>query len=157
DERIDQEGADDQARGGGEPGTDESGLAVRRQQQGAQDGADRVEIDRQLDQVDDGADGKIEGCAQRDHDQSRRRQHARFLPPASIATCAALGLADLVDPFVFAAVLIAAACHAGWNAAVKKGRDPLLATVPISIGAALVSAALAPLAGLPAAAAWPWL
>jgi len=62
-----------------------------------------------------------------------------------------------VDPFVFAAVLIAAAFHAGWNAAVKKGRDPLLATVPISIGAALVSAALAPLAGLPAAAAWPWL
>jgi len=44
-----------------------------------------------------------------------------------------------MDPFVFAAVLFAAACHAGWNAAVKKGLDPLAGTVVISIGAALVS------------------
>jgi drug/metabolite transporter (DMT)-like permease len=62
-----------------------------------------------------------------------------------------------MDPFVFAAVLFAAACHAGWNAAVKKGLDPLAGTVVISIGAALVSAPLLPLVGLPAAAAWPWV
>jgi drug/metabolite transporter (DMT)-like permease len=62
-----------------------------------------------------------------------------------------------MDPFVFTAVLFAAACHAGWNAAVKKGLDPLAATVAISIGATLVSAPLLPFVGLPAFAAWPWV
>jgi drug/metabolite transporter (DMT)-like permease len=59
--------------------------------------------------------------------------------------------------FVFAAVLLAAACHAGWNAAIKRGLDPLTTTVSISLGAALVSLALIPLTGLPGAAAWPWI
>jgi len=62
-----------------------------------------------------------------------------------------------MDAFVFAAVLFAAACHAGWNAAVKKGIDPLATTVAISIGAALIALPLMPFAGLPAAAAWPWV
>jgi drug/metabolite transporter (DMT)-like permease len=62
-----------------------------------------------------------------------------------------------MDPFVFAAVLFAAACHAGWNAAAKKGLDPLATTVLISIGAALVSLPLVPLVGVPAPAAWPWV
>src|SRR2546425_2471398 len=62
-----------------------------------------------------------------------------------------------MDPFVFAAVLFAAACHAGWNAAIKKGLDPLATTVLISIGAALVAAPFVPVVGLPAAAAWPWV
>ncbi|HKA73987.1 MAG TPA: EamA family transporter [Xanthobacteraceae bacterium] len=62
-----------------------------------------------------------------------------------------------MDPFVFAAVLFAAACHAGWNAAVKKGLDPLATTVLISIGAALVALPLVPFTGLPAGAAWPWV
>src|SRR5215217_1286337 len=62
-----------------------------------------------------------------------------------------------MDPMVFAAVLFAAACHAGWNAAVKKGLDPLATTVAISIGAALVSLPLLPFAGVPARAAWPWV
>src|SRR5256885_6208198 len=62
-----------------------------------------------------------------------------------------------MDPFVFAAVLFAAACHAGWNAAIKKGLDPLVTTVLISIGAALVAAPFVPVVGLPAAAAWPWV
>src|SRR5215813_14606982 len=62
-----------------------------------------------------------------------------------------------MDPFVFAAVLFAAACHAGWNAAVKKGLEPLATTVLISIGAALVALPLMPFTGLPAAAAWPWV
>jgi drug/metabolite transporter (DMT)-like permease len=61
-----------------------------------------------------------------------------------------------MDPFVFAAVLIAAACHAGWNATIKGGVDPLATTVVISIGAAVVAAALLPVVGLPAGAAWPW-
>ena len=61
-----------------------------------------------------------------------------------------------MSSFVFAAVLFAAACHAGWNAAIKRGLDPLATTVLISIGAAIVSALLFPFVGLPAAAAWPW-
>jgi drug/metabolite transporter (DMT)-like permease len=62
-----------------------------------------------------------------------------------------------MDAFVFAAVLFAAACHAGWNAAVKKGIDPLATTVAISIGAALIALPLMPFAGLPAAEAWLWV
>jgi drug/metabolite transporter (DMT)-like permease len=61
-----------------------------------------------------------------------------------------------MDPFVFAAVLFAAACHAGWNATIKRGLDPLATTGLISIGAAIVSAVFLPVVGLPAAAAWPW-
>jgi drug/metabolite transporter (DMT)-like permease len=61
-----------------------------------------------------------------------------------------------MDSFVFAAVLLAAACHAGWNATIKRGLDPLATTVLISIGAAIVSALALPVVGLPAMAAWPW-
>ena len=61
-----------------------------------------------------------------------------------------------MDAFVFAAVLFAAACHAGWNATIKRGLDPLATTVVISVGAALVAAAFLPLVGVPAAASWPW-
>ena len=53
-------------------------------------------------------------------------------------------------------MLFAAACHAAWNAAIKRGLDPLATTVVISVGAALVAAAMLPLVGLPAAASWPW-
>jgi drug/metabolite transporter (DMT)-like permease len=62
-----------------------------------------------------------------------------------------------LDSFVFAAVLFAAACHAGWNAAIKTGLDPLSSTVLITTGAGLVSLVLIPFAGLPPAAAWPWV
>jgi drug/metabolite transporter (DMT)-like permease len=61
-----------------------------------------------------------------------------------------------MDSFVFVAVLFAAACHAGWNATIKGGLDPLATTVLISIGAAVVSLVFLPVTGLPAAAAWPW-
>jgi len=61
-----------------------------------------------------------------------------------------------VDGFVFAAVLAAAAAHAGWNAAIKRGLDPLATTVLISLGATLVAAVALPMVGLPAPAAWPW-
>jgi drug/metabolite transporter (DMT)-like permease len=62
-----------------------------------------------------------------------------------------------MDALVFSAVLFAAACHAGWNATIKRGLDPLIVTVLISIGAALVAAACWPFVGLPAAAAWPFV
>src|SRR5882762_3965262 len=62
-----------------------------------------------------------------------------------------------MDGFVFAAVLFAAACHAGWNATIKRGLDPLATTVAISLGGAVVAAVLLPVVGWPAAPAWPWL
>jgi len=68
-----------------------------------------------------------------------------------------MSLTSAMQSFVFAAVLFAAACHAGWNAAIKKGLDPLATTVLISLGAALVAAPLVPFTGLPAPAAWPWV
>ena len=58
---------------------------------------------------------------------------------------------------VFLAVLFAALCHAGWNALIKIGLDALSATTLIAFGSGLVALALLPFAGLPAAAAWPWL
>lgn len=61
-----------------------------------------------------------------------------------------------MDAFVFTAVLFAAACHAGWNATIKRGLDPLTTTVLISIGAAIVAAVFVPVVGWPAGAAWPW-
>src|SRR5450432_1588487 len=63
--------------------------------------------------------------------------------------CALKILRASMDSFVFAAVLFAAACHAGWNATIKRTLDPLATTVLISIGAALVSLLLVPLTGLP--------
>lgn len=62
-----------------------------------------------------------------------------------------------MENFVFVAVLFAAACHAGWNALIKVGLDPLSTTALIAIGAAAVSLVGLPFAGIPAAAAWPWL
>src|SRR5216683_3641451 len=61
-----------------------------------------------------------------------------------------------MDAVVFAAVLFAAACHAGWNATIKRGLDPLATTVLISVGAGLISAVFMPVVGWPAAASWPW-
>ena len=62
-----------------------------------------------------------------------------------------------MDSVVFAAVLLAAAAHAGWNAAIKRGFDPLVITVLIALGAGAVSLPILASVGLPAAAAWPWL
>ena len=59
--------------------------------------------------------------------------------------------------FVFLAVLFAAACHAGWNALIKIGIDPLPTTALIAAGSAVVGLVCLPLAGMPANAAWPWL
>lgn len=58
---------------------------------------------------------------------------------------------------VFLAVLFAALCHAGWNALIKVGLDPLSTTTLISIGSGLVALLFLPLVGVPASPAWPWL
>jgi len=63
----------------------------------------------------------------------------------------------LMENVVFLAVLFAAACHAGWNALIKVGLDPLSTTTLISIGSGLVALVLLPFVGLPASGAWPWL
>ena len=62
-----------------------------------------------------------------------------------------------MDSLVFAAVLFAAAAHAGWNATIKRGLDPLLTTVLIAIGAGVVALPMLPFVGLPSAAARPWV
>ena len=62
-----------------------------------------------------------------------------------------------MDSFVFAAVLFAAACHAGWNATIKRTLDPLATTTLIALGAGVVAVAAVPFVGIPAAASWPWL
>jgi drug/metabolite transporter (DMT)-like permease len=58
---------------------------------------------------------------------------------------------------VFIAVLFAALCHAGWNALVKVGLDPLSTATLMSVGAGVIALVLLPFAGFPANAAWPWL
>lgn len=62
-----------------------------------------------------------------------------------------------MDPLVFAAVLCAAACHAGWNAAVKLGLDPFPNMILITSGAAVIALVLIPFVGVPDAAAWPYI
>jgi drug/metabolite transporter (DMT)-like permease len=62
-----------------------------------------------------------------------------------------------METFVFLAVLFAAVCHAGWNALIKVGLDPLSTTTLISVGSGIVALAFSPFVGAPAWAAWPWL
>jgi drug/metabolite transporter (DMT)-like permease len=62
-----------------------------------------------------------------------------------------------MDLFVFIAVVIAAACHAGWNALLKLKVEPIIATTLVAMASALVVVPFAFLAGLPHAAAWPCL
>jgi drug/metabolite transporter (DMT)-like permease len=62
-----------------------------------------------------------------------------------------------MDSLVFAAVLLAAAAHAGWNAAIKRGLDPLVTTVLIAVGAGAIALPILAVAGLPAAPARPWV
>jgi drug/metabolite transporter (DMT)-like permease len=62
-----------------------------------------------------------------------------------------------MDPFVFGAVLLAAAFHASWNAMIKVKLDPFLAIVLIAAAAAVVSLPGLFLVPVPPLAAWPWL
>ena len=59
--------------------------------------------------------------------------------------------------FVFAAVLVAALCHASWNALIKVALDPLSTTTLILSGATIFALVAIPFVPLPAAAAWPYL
>jgi drug/metabolite transporter (DMT)-like permease len=62
-----------------------------------------------------------------------------------------------MEGYVFIAVLFAAACHAGWNAAIKRTLDPLVTTVLIALGAGIVALPSMFFVGLPALEAGPWL
>jgi drug/metabolite transporter (DMT)-like permease len=62
-----------------------------------------------------------------------------------------------MDLFVFLAVLFAAACHAAWNASIKRTLDPLATTVLIALGAGAVALVFVPVVGIPERASWPWL
>jgi drug/metabolite transporter (DMT)-like permease len=62
-----------------------------------------------------------------------------------------------METYVFVAVLIAAACHASWNAVIKFGLDPFTTTALIAIMSGVVAAPLVPVFGLSPAAAWPWV
>jgi len=62
-----------------------------------------------------------------------------------------------MDTYIFAAVLLSAACHAGWNALLKLKLEPLLAVTLISIACGLVVLPLVPFTPVPDKAAWPYL
>ena len=62
-----------------------------------------------------------------------------------------------MDPFVFAAVLFAAACHASWNALIKRRLDPFTTTAIIAVGCGVVALPLLPFVGVLPLSSWPWV
>jgi drug/metabolite transporter (DMT)-like permease len=62
-----------------------------------------------------------------------------------------------MDPFVFAAVLFAALCHASWNTLLKIRLDPFAANALITVASGLIAAAALPFVGVPPVVSWPWL
>jgi drug/metabolite transporter (DMT)-like permease len=62
-----------------------------------------------------------------------------------------------MDPFVFAAVLFAALCHASWNTLLKIRLDPFAANALITVASGLIAAAALPFVGLAPIVSWPWL
>ncbi len=54
-------------------------------------------------------------------------------------------------------MLVAACCHAGWNAAVKLGADRLVVMAVINGVAAAIALVALPFVPVPGAATWPWL
>src|SRR3954454_564430 len=58
---------------------------------------------------------------------------------------------------VFLAVLLAAACHAGWNSFLKVKLEPFSAISLIAIMSALVVLPVVPSLGVPVREAWPWI
>jgi drug/metabolite transporter (DMT)-like permease len=59
--------------------------------------------------------------------------------------------------YVFLLVIVAAACHAGWNAVVKLGLEPLTATALLAAASGVLALAFLPFTGLPPLVALPWL
>ena len=62
-----------------------------------------------------------------------------------------------MDPFVFAAVLFAALCHASWNTLLKIRLDPFAANALITVASGAIAAAALPFVGFAAIVSWPWL
>ena len=62
-----------------------------------------------------------------------------------------------MDPYVFAAVLFAAACHASWNALIKIKLDPFATTAIITVACGVIALPTLPFVGLPPLASWPWV
>jgi drug/metabolite transporter (DMT)-like permease len=62
-----------------------------------------------------------------------------------------------MELYVFFAVLVGAACHAGWNAFLKIKLEPFTAMALIAIMSAIVVLPVIPLVGIPRAEAWPWM
>ena len=60
-----------------------------------------------------------------------------------------------IAPPVVAAVLVAALCHATWNALVKRSSDTFLSGVFVSAGCGLIAAVLLPFLAQPDRASWP--
>jgi drug/metabolite transporter (DMT)-like permease len=59
--------------------------------------------------------------------------------------------------YVFFAVLLGAACHAGWNAFLKIKLEPFTAMALIAVMSAIVVLPVAPFLTFPRAEAWPWI
>ena len=62
-----------------------------------------------------------------------------------------------MDLFVFIAVLVAAACHAGWNALLKLNIEPIVATTLVALASGLVAVPFVCVVDIPHAGAWPYL
>jgi drug/metabolite transporter (DMT)-like permease len=62
-----------------------------------------------------------------------------------------------MEPLVFAAVLAAAAMHAGWNSFLKVSLEPFLAMTLVSAMAGVAAIPLLLAFGFPRLEAWPWL
>lgn len=62
-----------------------------------------------------------------------------------------------MDLQVFLAVLCAAAMHAGWNAVVKGGGDPLVSITHVNLFSGLSALCLLPLVAYPKPEAWIWI
>ncbi len=62
-----------------------------------------------------------------------------------------------MDPFVFAAVLFAALCHASWNTLLKIKLDPFAANALITVASGVIGLALLPFVGVAAVVSWPWI
>ena len=62
-----------------------------------------------------------------------------------------------MDPFVFAAVLFAALCHASWNTLLKIRLDPFAANALITVASGLIAVAALPFVGFAPVVSWPWL
>ncbi len=62
-----------------------------------------------------------------------------------------------MEPIVFAAVLLAAALHATWNAIVKGSGDKYISMTAVVMGHVPLALIALPLSPLPAASSWPYL